>query len=221
MSHENSAVWCTATVCTVLIDGWFSAKIQLPDASDEWEDWFHWREEGTDWRRFGLLPQGRALTSRQKSKLNLIGEALDGSLARKADVNYGDGRLGFYAKPIAYTEKARCNTCSGCKRHSITEYDRIASASIVRIRRSLEGMVSRCISSAHTAAALSPFTTHRPPFTAPSPPLTSGIKKQICLKRKCDKPVYVVSINALIREKQEMQAAGVGVGRSSSSSFGV
>ena len=37
----------------VLVDGQFEARIMLPDGSDQWEDWFSWQEEGTDWRRKG------------------------------------------------------------------------------------------------------------------------------------------------------------------------
>ena len=60
VSHDMFSGWCTATVCMVLIDGWFKAKIQLPDRSDEWDDWFHWHEEGKDWRRFGLQAEAAA-----------------------------------------------------------------------------------------------------------------------------------------------------------------
>lgn len=47
----SSAFWCMATVGAVLVDGWFSALITLPDGSDEWTDWFTWQEETVDWRR--------------------------------------------------------------------------------------------------------------------------------------------------------------------------
>ena len=33
------------------MDGQFEARIVLPDGSDQWEDWFSWQDEGTDWRR--------------------------------------------------------------------------------------------------------------------------------------------------------------------------
>ena len=50
-SEDAPAVWVTAEVLTVLVDGSFQARIVLPDGSDEWDDWFSWQEEGTDWRR--------------------------------------------------------------------------------------------------------------------------------------------------------------------------
>eukprot|EP00965_Chrysotila_dentata_P018195 605409-Pleurochrysis_carterae.AAC.1 len=43
------ASWQKACITVVLVDGWFSAKITT--RNDSWEDWFHWKEEGTDWRR--------------------------------------------------------------------------------------------------------------------------------------------------------------------------
>jgi len=39
----------------VLVDGQFAARIELPDGSDRWEDWFTWQEEGSDWRRIEAL----------------------------------------------------------------------------------------------------------------------------------------------------------------------
>ena len=33
------------------MDGQFQARIELPDGSDAWDDWFSWQEEGVDWRR--------------------------------------------------------------------------------------------------------------------------------------------------------------------------
>ena len=35
----------------MLVDGQFQARIELPDGSDAWDDWFSWQEEGVDWRR--------------------------------------------------------------------------------------------------------------------------------------------------------------------------
>ena len=43
--------WHKAKVIAVLIDGWFSAHITTPQDAIGWDDWFTWREEGTDWRR--------------------------------------------------------------------------------------------------------------------------------------------------------------------------
>ena len=51
VAEEAPPVWLTAVVTVVLVDGWFAAKICLPDSADEWEDWFSWEEENTDWRR--------------------------------------------------------------------------------------------------------------------------------------------------------------------------
>ena len=50
-SEDAPAVWATAEVIAVLVDGTFQARIVLPDGSDQWEDWFSWQEEGSDWRR--------------------------------------------------------------------------------------------------------------------------------------------------------------------------
>ena len=44
-------VWVTALIKTVLVDGSFGARIEMPDASDSWDDWFTWQEEGIDWKR--------------------------------------------------------------------------------------------------------------------------------------------------------------------------
>jgi len=49
--NDGSATWIPAEVLQVLIDGQFQARIVLPDGSDQWDDWFSWKEEGTDWRR--------------------------------------------------------------------------------------------------------------------------------------------------------------------------
>ena len=50
-SEDAPAVWAPAEVIAVLVDGTFQARIVLPDGSDQWEDWFSWKEEGSDWRR--------------------------------------------------------------------------------------------------------------------------------------------------------------------------
>jgi hypothetical protein len=50
-SEDAPAVWVPAEVIAVLVDGTFQARIVLPDGSDQWEDWFSWQEEGSDWRR--------------------------------------------------------------------------------------------------------------------------------------------------------------------------
>jgi len=50
-SDEVPPAWIASTVLQVLVDGQFEARIVLPDGSDQWEDWFSWQEEGTDWRR--------------------------------------------------------------------------------------------------------------------------------------------------------------------------
>ena len=41
--------WIKAKVTAVQVDGSFSAKITTHD--DQWDDWFTWSEEDTDWRR--------------------------------------------------------------------------------------------------------------------------------------------------------------------------
>jgi hypothetical protein len=49
--EDAPPAWVKAKVLAVLIDGTFQARIELPDGSDQWEDWFSWQEEGKDWRR--------------------------------------------------------------------------------------------------------------------------------------------------------------------------
>ena len=51
VSDDVPPAWIASTVLQVLVDGQFEARIVLPDGSDQWEDWFSWQEEGTDWRR--------------------------------------------------------------------------------------------------------------------------------------------------------------------------
>ena len=67
IGEESAEMWCCATVSAVLIDGWFSAHIVLPDGSDDWDDWFTWKEEHVDWRR--------ATTSPKKASPNSASEA--------------------------------------------------------------------------------------------------------------------------------------------------
>ena len=48
--------WCPANVITVLADGGqFLMRISSSDG-DVWDDWFTWKNEGTDWKRPGPLP---------------------------------------------------------------------------------------------------------------------------------------------------------------------
>ena len=49
--EERSPAWTAAQVVVMLIDGQFQARIELPDGSDQWEDWFSWEDENADWRR--------------------------------------------------------------------------------------------------------------------------------------------------------------------------
>ena len=51
VSEDTPPAWVGAEVLVVLVDGTFQARIVLPDGSDQWEDWFSWQEEGTEWRR--------------------------------------------------------------------------------------------------------------------------------------------------------------------------
>ena len=51
VSDDTLPTWILSQVLQVLVDGQFQARIVLPDGSDQWEDWFSWQEEGTDWRR--------------------------------------------------------------------------------------------------------------------------------------------------------------------------
>ena len=54
---EYGIVWCPAVITAVLVDSWLHAKITNPRYGEgeaaEWEDWFTWKEEGSDWRREG------------------------------------------------------------------------------------------------------------------------------------------------------------------------
>ena len=51
VSDDSPPAWMPSTVLQVLVDGQFQARIELPDGSDRWEDWFSWQDEGADWRR--------------------------------------------------------------------------------------------------------------------------------------------------------------------------
>jgi len=57
--EDGPPAWIAAQVVVMLIDGQFQARIVLPDGSDEWEDWFTWKEEGSDWRRARPAAQTR------------------------------------------------------------------------------------------------------------------------------------------------------------------
>ena len=50
-SDESPPAWVPSRVLQVLVDGQFQARIELPDGSDAWDDWFSWQDEGVDWRR--------------------------------------------------------------------------------------------------------------------------------------------------------------------------
>jgi len=52
------------------VDGQFQARIALPDGSDQWEDWFSWQDEGTDWRR--------KLAAKKRKSAGVNGAAADG-----------------------------------------------------------------------------------------------------------------------------------------------
>ncbi|KOO53197.1 myb domain-containing protein, partial [Chrysochromulina tobinii] len=113
-SEDAPAVWVTAEVLTVRIDGSFQARIVLPDGSDQWDDWFSWQEEGSDWRRRAkrvlALPSARkysvdprALLRRLKHLLNHLpvsgvsGEASassSGSAAETREGTSGDASMG-------------------------------------------------------------------------------------------------------------------------------
>ena len=47
--EEARTAWVTAQVMSVLVDGQFQARIELPE--DAWDDWFSWEEEDVEWRR--------------------------------------------------------------------------------------------------------------------------------------------------------------------------
>ena len=73
-SEGAPAAWVTAEVLVVLVDGTFQARIVLPDGSDQWEDWFSWKEEGMDWRRRAQQPSaapssGAVLSPIKKQRL--------------------------------------------------------------------------------------------------------------------------------------------------------
>lgn len=44
--------WTKASVREVYKDGWFLARICIGEDSENWDDWFNWLEEGTDWKRY-------------------------------------------------------------------------------------------------------------------------------------------------------------------------
>ena len=66
-SDDAPPVWVASEVLMVLVDGQFQARIALPDGSDQWEDWFSWQDEGTDWRR------GSATGKKRKALLGTSG----------------------------------------------------------------------------------------------------------------------------------------------------
>ena len=58
-SDESPPAWIPSRVLQVLVDGQFQARIELPDGSDAWDDWFSWQDEGTDWRRKAASTKGK------------------------------------------------------------------------------------------------------------------------------------------------------------------
>ena len=70
LSVPKEAYWCGAVITAVLVDGWFSADIVLPDGSDSWEDWFTWKDENIDWRRVagGAAAAAKALAKQSKAQ---------------------------------------------------------------------------------------------------------------------------------------------------------
>ena len=47
--EDAQTAWVTAQVTSVLVDGQFQARIELP--GDAWDDWFSWGDEDVEWRR--------------------------------------------------------------------------------------------------------------------------------------------------------------------------
>ena len=45
--EAGEPTWVTAAIFAVLIDGTFGARIELPDLSDAWDDWFTWEQACT------------------------------------------------------------------------------------------------------------------------------------------------------------------------------
>jgi hypothetical protein len=92
--EDDEPVWLSAVVFSVLVDGWFAARIELPDNSDQWEDCSHavgsnpttrksgvepvlrsirrawtgftWEEEGEDWRRIEPAPAAKGKRSKPR-----------------------------------------------------------------------------------------------------------------------------------------------------------
>jgi hypothetical protein len=93
-SEDAPAVWVTAEVLTVRIDGSFQARIVLPDGSDQWDDWFSWQEEGSDWRRrakrvrVDKAPIGSLLADEIDLKLWAGASAAGWTVIRKTCGNY-------------------------------------------------------------------------------------------------------------------------------------
>ena len=57
------------------MDGQFQARIELPDGSDAWDDWFSWQEEGVDWRRKADGTKGKTREA-AKGEAEVASEAL-------------------------------------------------------------------------------------------------------------------------------------------------
>jgi hypothetical protein len=113
-NDDGDTVWQSASVTAVLVDGWFKAKIVTID--DEWEDWFTWQEEGTDWRRAKHTPVAiigsdigsdwQRVEQQQQQPTAGNSPALKKKPGPVADGG-GRKRLG---------ELRRCGACKGCVR---------------------------------------------------------------------------------------------------------
>ena len=84
-SEDAPAVWVTAEVLTVRIDGSFQARIVLPDGSDQWDDWFSWQEEGSDWRR--RVKRARVDKAPIGRRVDRASRQADGDADADADAN--------------------------------------------------------------------------------------------------------------------------------------
>ena len=94
VNEGDDPMWAMAVVTTVLVDGSFEARIELPDSSDEWNDWFTWEEEGKDWRRHATQPPPK------KWKWVREGDMIDVEVSALAAAMAALGRFGRYASPL-------------------------------------------------------------------------------------------------------------------------
>ena len=93
----------------VLVDGQFHARIELPDGSDQWDDWFTWQEEGIDWRRHSKP------TKRRKVAAGAQPSSVQPGPAAKEALGRGGGKRAGAAAATVSGASAEDHHGSPCK----------------------------------------------------------------------------------------------------------